>query len=227
MLVPDGDGGVASAAGAGAAYDDDAMPAGGGGGGEWGDDDDLDLDDEGGGGKKVDADGGGGGTPAAVPGAWGDDDDLDLGDDDVPAPKSGGGGSGGGGGGDFFAAPAAGTSALTQWCNNSSHASDHIAAGAFEGAMTLLNRQVAIVNFKPLKSKFVGIWAGAYASVPGLPLAPALRSPLQRNARDKPPPDGKSLPAVPLKLNVLIEKLKGESRVLFPGREMIYSYHHT
>jgi coatomer protein complex subunit alpha (xenin) len=161
-----------------------------------------------------------------VPGAWGDDDDLDLGDDDVPAPKSGGGGSGGGGG-DFFAAPAAGTSALTQWCNNSSHASDHIAAGAFEGAMTLLNRQVAIVNFKPLKSKFVGIWAGAYASVPGLPLAPALRSPLQRNARDKPPPDGKSLPAVPLKLNVLIEKLKGESRVLFPGREMIYSYHHT
>ena len=84
--------------------------------------------------------------------------------------------------------------------------------------MTLLNRQVAIVNFAPLKPQFVGIWAGAYASLPGLPLAPALRSPMQRNAREKPPPDGGSLPAVCLKISGLIERLKAAYNLFFGGK---------
>ena len=78
--------------------------------------------------------------------------------------------------------------------------------------------QVAIVNFAPLKPAFVGIWAGAYASLPGLPLAPALRSPMQRNAREKAPAEGASLPAVALKISGLIEKLKQAYNLFFGGK---------
>lgn len=119
-------------------------------------------------------------------GGW--DDDLDLGDL--------GDASGGKGGdtsdaflasersadADVFVVPTAGTSVTTHWCSNSSHAADHAAAGSFETAMQLLNRQIAAVQFAPLKPHFNAAFTGAYTSLPCLPLAPSLRMPIQRNA---------------------------------------------
>ena len=137
-------------------------------------------------------------------GGW--DDELDFGDDDDLADV----------GGqakalsmessdDFFVAPQAGTRAATHWVNNSSHAADHIAAGSFETAMQLLNRQIAMVNFDPLKPQFVGVFCGAVTALPGLALSPALLLPVQRSAAS---PESKSLPSICLKLPWLIETLK-------------------
>ncbi|KAG0232011.1 hypothetical protein BGW42_008522 [Actinomortierella wolfii] len=55
-------------------------------------------------------------------------------------------------------APVAGQSEAEIWCQNSPLAADHVAAGAFESAMQLLNRQVGAVNFEPLKEHFMSIY---------------------------------------------------------------------
>ena len=44
------------------------------------------------------------------------------------------------------------------WSRNSPLAADHVAAGSFESAMQLLNRQVGAVNFEPLKPRFLEIY---------------------------------------------------------------------
>ncbi|CAN0443150.1 unnamed protein product, partial [Hapterophycus canaliculatus] len=105
-----------------------------------------------------------------------------------------------------FAMPPAGRSLPTLWVENSSHAADHAAAGDFQarenrkrerrggggeggwvGAMQLLNRQIAVVNFEPLRAHFLAVHTGTQASLPGLNAMPSLRSCLQRNASDKNP----------------------------------------
>lgn len=86
-----------------------------------------------------------------------------------------------------FVVPAAGTPAPTVWCANSTHAADHAAAGDVEGAMRLLNRQIAAVHFVPLKRHMMALLQGAHASVPAMAAVPPLRSALHRNlAADKP-----------------------------------------
>jgi coatomer subunit alpha len=54
--------------------------------------------------------------------------------------------------------PTQGMSNAEYWVNNSPLAAHHIAAGSFESAMQLLNRQVGAVNFEPLKPKFLQVY---------------------------------------------------------------------
>jgi len=173
-------------------------------------DDDLDFDDEGGA-KKPAADeadiGGGGG--------WGDDDDLDLGDEDLDLPKevaapkekfeSG------------FALPAAGSLPPQYWVANSTHAADHAAAGSFETAMQLLNRQIAIVNFQPLKPHFVRVYTASSCVLPGLPSTPAIRNHLSRNAQDS-NPGSDALPVTPLSAATLSERRKAGYALFQAGK---------
>lgn len=56
-----------------------------------------------------------------------------------------------------------------------------------QGAMQLLNRQIAVVNFEPLRAHFLAVHTGTQASLPGLNAMPSLRSCLQRNASEKNP----------------------------------------
>lgn len=72
-----------------------------------------------------------------------------------------------------FATVQRGLSAPSKWVQNSNLAADHVAAGSFETAMRLLNRQLGIINFAPMKRKFLEIRASAKASLPGPPLTPA------------------------------------------------------
>lgn len=53
--------------------------------------------------------------------------------------------------------------------------------------MQLLNRQIAVVNFEPLRAHFLAVHTGTQASLPGLNAMPSLRSCLQRNAAEKNP----------------------------------------
>ena len=52
-------------------------------------------------------------------------------------------------------------------CADSSHAADHLAAGSADSAVQLLNRQIAVVNFKPLRQSAVTLFLGATAYLPG------------------------------------------------------------
>jgi coatomer protein complex subunit alpha (xenin) len=52
------------------------------------------------------------------------------------------------------------------WARNSSLAADHVAAGSFDTAMQLLNRQVAVVNFEPLKPRFMEIYQSSKTYLP-------------------------------------------------------------
>jgi len=163
-------------------------------------DDDLDLDDDGDKGKPhaiVEGEGAG----------WGGDD-LDIDDDDLGLPKapakakeleeSADAG---------FSLPAAGAGMPSFWVANSSHAADHVAAGSFESAMQLLNRQIAAVNFQPLKKHFMRIYTASSCTLPGLPSTPSNRIYLCRNAQAA-PPGTDALPVTPLTVNGLIEDLK-------------------
>ena len=69
----------------------------------------------------------------------------------------------------------AGSSEAELWARNSPIAADHAAAGSFETAMQLLNRQVGAVNFAPLKPRFLDIYQASKTYLPASPnLAPLL-----------------------------------------------------
>ena len=55
----------------------------------------------------------------------------------------------------------------TNRCADSSHAADHLAAGSADSAVQLLNRQIAMVNFKPMRQNAVAIFLGSRAFLPG------------------------------------------------------------
>ncbi|CAM9256260.1 unnamed protein product [Chrysoparadoxa australica] len=146
-------------------------------------------------------------------GEWADDD-LDLGDDldldlgpaeDAPAraPMEVG----------DYVLPTPGPSCKASWCN-SSHAADHAAAGDFEGAMKLLNRQIAVVNFRPLFPLLMRIYSGARTSVPGLVGTPSLISHLRRTEGNR----DESLPKTSLTLPPLVDMLKSAYRFFQAGK---------
>lgn len=92
-----------------------------------------------------------------------DDEDAagwDMGDDDVPEVDS-----------DFVNvdsadAGGAGSSEADMWARNSPLAVDHAAGGSFESAMQLLNRQVGVVHFAPLKSRFLEVYQASRSFLP-------------------------------------------------------------
>jgi len=94
-----------------------------------------------------------------------------------------------------------GISEATLWARNSPLAADHIAAGSFETAMQLLNRQIGAVEFKPLKTLFLNTYASsklyidANASMPPLAI-PIRRDPAEKDPRKVLPVSTKSLQSV-------------------------------
>ena len=130
--------------------------------------------------------------------AWGDDLDLGLEEVELPGAKAAkgkaGGAAGAGGDGSSYVPVSEGQSTGTLWMANSSCAADHVAAGSYETAMQLLNRQIGVVNFAPLRPHFLSIYCGAHAAVPTLPSLPSLDVGVLRNAIDAAPPGARSCP---------------------------------
>ena len=154
--------------------------------------------------------------PAGTTGGWADggDLDLDLSDDDGPAPAKGAKTSVGGDA--FFAAPVGGTPLSVSWCAESTHASDHFAAGSAESGLGLLNRQIALANAASLRTTAVGISLGSCAFLPGLPLSAPAKSFLVRD--DGANTNGKALPQLPVKVEAQLTKLKGVYRAFTAGQ---------
>lgn len=170
----------------------------------WGDDDDDLFDDEDGmEEKKTEKP-----SKTTEKSAWGEDDDLDLSDDDIPVDgalnKSGVGGETGG----FYSAPTQGNPPTVIWCNESAHCADHFASGSVESAIKLLNRQIAAVNVQPLKIGAKSLFVGAGAYMPGLPGMPSNRTYLFRPTEQSSSKEDKSMPALTLKVNDLLDHLK-------------------
>lgn len=183
-------------------------------GGAWGGDDDDLFGDEDGAAKE---------DPAADTGAraggWADEDDLDLSDDEAPAAEAGPGGKGGGGAGSgdsFFSVPAGGVPAGVSWCAESTHASDHFAAGSAESGLALLNRQIALSDASNLRATAVSLSLGSCGFLPGLPLAAATKSFLVRD--DGANTNGKAMPLLPVKVDPLLAKLKNVYRAFTGGQ---------
>jgi coatomer subunit alpha len=89
--------------------------------------------------------------------------------------------------------PEEGISDAEYWVRNSPLAADHIAAGSFESAMQLLNRQVGAVNFEPLKPKFMLIYQASRTFLAANPGLPSLELYIKREQGER----SKSLPRLP------------------------------
>lgn len=96
------------------------------------------------------------------------------------------------------------------WVRNSPLAADHVAAGSFETAMGLLNRQVGIVNFQPLKPIFLSVYQSSRLWLPAAPSLPPLEIPLRRNIDSAEPRN--VLPVVTLSLQSITS---GELRAAY------------
>ncbi|EIN08411.1 coatomer subunit alpha-2 [Punctularia strigosozonata HHB-11173 SS5] len=108
-------------------------------------------------------------------GGW----DLDAGAEDAPVEVE-----------DEFATPpdeelgagaSPGISENELWIRNSPFAADHVAAGSFETAMQLLNRQLGIVNFSELKSHFVSTYRSSHVYFTPLASVPPLQLHIRRD----------------------------------------------
>ena len=196
--------------------DDDA-------GAGWGDDLDLDL-----GGEKEEKEE----DPLAGLGLGddeeregdGEDDGSDAGWDmedlELPADLGAGGGDADGGDvvGEVFVAPTAGIPVARRWTQKSAIPGEHAAAGDFDSAMKLLNRQLGVVNFAPLRQHFIDAALATHAAMSGVTSAPSLSFPLGRNWNSDLPPGMGCAPALVSSLPLLEERLKAAYKTTTEGK---------
>ena len=150
---------------------------------------------------------------------WGEDDGLgdlgDLGDDDDLADLDDGLDNIGDDSG--FQLPPSGRPPVACWVANSSHAADHVAAGAMPSAMQLLNRQIAASEFSALQQNMMGCYIGSMMSVPGLAGSGSFSLPLMRNDVEG-HPGNTSLPRTCVTPKNLVDGVKSGYRFFQGGK---------
>jgi coatomer subunit alpha len=87
------------------------------------------------------------------------------------------------------------------WARNSPLAADHVAAGSFDTAMQLLNRQVGAVHFEPLKPRFLEIYTASKTYLPASTGLPPLVNYVRRTVDET--DSRKVLPIVPRDLETI------------------------
>lgn len=95
----------------------------------------------------------------------------------------------------------AGSSEADLWARNSPLAADHVAAGSFDTAMQLLNRQVGAVNFAPLKSRFLEVYKASRTYLPATAGLPPLVNYVRRTVEET--DSRKVLPIIPKDLETI------------------------
>jgi len=118
----------------------------------------------------------------------------------------------------YFVAPNPGVPRSQNWTQNSSLAGEHAAAGSFDSAMRLLNRQLGIQNFAPLKSIFLDLHLASQSLLPTLISSPVLPLFLERGWTDSAPINSKGSPAILAKLSTLEDKLKAAYKAVTEGK---------
>ncbi|KAL2827089.1 coatomer WD associated region-domain-containing protein [Aspergillus pseudoustus] len=95
----------------------------------------------------------------------------------------------------------AGSTEADLWARNSPLAADHVAAGSFDTAMQLLNRQVGAVHFAPLKPRFLEIFKASKTYLTATPGLPPLVNYVRRTVDET--DSRKVLPAIPRDLETI------------------------
>lgn len=116
-----------------------------------------------------------------------------------------------------FRMPNSGRPPAACWVANSSHAADHMAAGAVSSALQLLNRQIAASDFSVLESSMISCYLGSMMCVPGVPGSSSILLPMLRNDASG-PPEADSLPRTPLKLKDLVAGIRNGYRHFQGGK---------
>lgn len=190
-------------------------------GGDWGDDDDLGINPSSAPARReIDDDllgGGGDEDDLNADGGWDDDDDiraeLDAEMGNVVAKETA-----------EFVAPAEGVSENSLWAQNSGVAADHIAAGAFDSAMQILNRQKGIVKFEPLKSHFLAIYQASHVSVSGIANTSSVIYNLRRNPESSTPRN--SLPVAVYNFQTIVTTQLQQAYRLFTSGKLVAAAQH-
>lgn len=95
----------------------------------------------------------------------------------------------------------AGSSEADLWARNSPLAADHVAAGSFDTAMQLLNRQVGAVRFAPLKERFLEVFKASKTYLPATAGLPPLINYVRRTTEET--DSRKVLPIIPRDLEII------------------------
>eukprot|EP00003_Mantamonas_plastica_P024157 TRINITY_DN4465_c0_g1_i4.p1 TRINITY_DN4465_c0_g1~~TRINITY_DN4465_c0_g1_i4.p1 ORF type:complete len:1033 (-),score=367.66 TRINITY_DN4465_c0_g1_i4:157-3255(-) len=135
--------------------------------------------------------------------------DLDLEGMGVPADLNPFSAGGAGDGSNYYVPPTAGQSVERLWSDNSNLAADQVASGNYEVAMQLLNQQLGIINFAPLKSNFIALYTGAHTTMNGLPLLPSMVTGLQRQP---------GLPSITFNIVQSVDRLKMAYKATSAGK---------
>ncbi|CAL0302546.1 unnamed protein product [Lupinus luteus] len=117
-----------------------------------------------------------------------------------------------------FVAPTPGVPVSQIWVQKSSLAADHAAAGNFDTAMRLLNRQLGIKNFAPLRSSFIDLHNGSHSYLRALWSAPVISFAVERGWTESSSANVRGPPALPFKLSQLDEKLKAGYKSTTAGK---------
>eukprot|EP01135_Chromosphaera_perkinsii_P004839 Nk52_evm3s299 gene=Nk52_evmTU3s299 len=176
--------------------------------GGWGDE--LLMDDEDGGGMDDGMDGMDGGEDSEGEG-WDVDDDLDIPADmkNISVSKAATTTD--------FVPPTPGSSQGKIWSQNSPHlAGDQVAAGAFDTAMHILNTQIGIVNFEPLKPIFMQVYESCRTSMNTSASVPSIVYHVHRNYSDAGLKGG--LPAIVISLGELVQNLQSAYQLTTGGK---------
>ncbi|KAG7663675.1 uncharacterized protein J8A68_002791 [[Candida] subhashii] len=61
------------------------------------------------------------------------------------------------------------------WLRNAKTPATYVAAGAFEQAASLLNKQLGVINFEPLRPRFIQVYSSSKLYLPGVDGLPAMK----------------------------------------------------
>lgn len=117
-----------------------------------------------------------------------------------------------------FVPPQPGTPVSQIWTQKSSLAAELAAAGNFDTAMRLLNRQLGIKNFAPLKPMFLDLHTGSHSYLRAFSSSPILSFALERGWSEESSPNVRGPPALMFSFAQLEEKLKAGYRSTTAGK---------
>ncbi|KAK8940511.1 Coatomer subunit alpha-3 [Platanthera zijinensis] len=117
-----------------------------------------------------------------------------------------------------FVAPTQGMPVREIWIQKSSLAGEYAAAGNFDTAMRLLNRQLGIINFAPLKQMFMESYIGSHTHLPAFIAAPVISVAIEKGWSESSSPNVRSPPSLVFKFAQLDEKLKAAYRATTDGK---------
>lgn len=118
----------------------------------------------------------------------------------------------------LFVAPSPGMPVSQIWINKSSLAGEHAASGNFDTAMRLLNRQLGIKNFAPLKPLFMDLHMGSHTYLRAFAMAPVISIAVEKGWSESASPNVRNPPALVFKFSQMDEKLKAAYRATTEGK---------